>query len=218
MTLIEGLVAILIASAVTVMITPPMFLSVATRLQNQRAEQATQLAHGQIDQIRVLMEQGISAGAEGNLEQLPADAGTGSLRDVAAPSGVFGLLQSTNSNCSDYDEAKAPQVSVNEALPVDINGDCEEDFYLQSFRINQELSTVDPESENEPVPIVFGMGVRVYYRNADIGGELSTQPASLQLTSGEGQQTQYPLAVIYTSLAQGDLDSSLDKYRSYLGE
>ena len=210
MTLIEGLVAILIASAVTVLITPPMFLSVATRIQNQRAEQATQLAHGQIDRIRVLMEQGVKSDA---VTQLPADAGTGSLRDVPAPSSVFGLLQSTNYECSDYDKADAPEVSVSEALPVDINGDCQEDFYLQSFRINQQLSDVGEEG----VPIVFGMGVRVYYRNADIGGEISTEPASLQLTTGQGQQTQFPLAVIYTSLAQSDLGISRDKYSCYLG-
>lgn len=221
MTLIEGLVAILIASAVTVLITPPMFLSVATRIQNQRAEQATQLAHGQIDRIRVLMEQGIVAGPPskgGNIEQLPADAGTGSLRDVPAPSSVFGSLQSTNYECSTYDQDDAPEVSVSEALPVDINGDCQEDFYLQSFRMNEQLSVVDPESDEEPVPLVFGMGVRVYYRNADIGGEISTESASLKLTTGQGQQTKFPLAVIYTTLAQGDLDTSLDRYRCYLGE
>jgi type II secretory pathway pseudopilin PulG len=221
MTLIEGLVAILIVSAVTVLITPPMFLSVATRIQNQRAEQATQLATGQVDQVRVLMEQGITAGDPedgGNVEQLPALAESGNLRDVPAPSSVFDSLQSTNYSCSEYDKANAPQVPADSALKVDVNGDCEFDFYLQSFRVNEQESDSDPESGTEGVPIVFGMGVRVYYRNAEIGGEgVEVEPASLQLTSGQGQQTRFPLAVIYTSLAQGDLDSSLCKYRSYLG-
>lgn len=216
MTLVEGLVAILIASAVTVLITPPMFLSVATRIQNQRAEQATQLATGQVDQVRVLMEQGITPET---IEQLPALAGSGDLRAVPAPSSKFGQLQSTNFSCSDYDEAGAPQVPVEQALEVDVNGDCLVDFYLQSFRVNEQVSDQDLESGEGGVPIVFGMGVRVYYRNAEIGGEgLEVEPASLQLTSGQGQQTRYPLAVIYTSLAQGDLDSSLQKYRCYLGE
>ncbi len=214
MTLIEGLVAILIASAVTVLITPPMFLSVATRIQNQRAEQATQLATGQVDQVRVLMEQGITTDT---VDQLPALAGSGDLRSVPAPGSKFGQLQSTNFSCSEYDK-DAPQVPVDSALPVDVNGDCEVDFYLQSFRVNEQLSAADTENGEEGVPIVFGVGVRVYYRNAEIGGEgVEVEPASLQLTSGQGQQTRYPLAVIYTSLAQGDLDSSLDQYRCYLG-
>jgi type II secretory pathway pseudopilin PulG len=215
MTLIEGLVAILIASAVTVLITPPMFLSVATRIQNRRAEQATQLANGHIDQVRVLMEQGINAE---NISQLPALAGSGSLRDVPAPSGIFDSLQSTNFSCPNgYDndpENPPPQVPVDSALKVDVNGDCDFDFYLQSFRVNEQ-----PSNPEEGVPIVFGMGVRVYYRNAEIGGEgVEVEPASLQLTSGQGQQTRYPLAVIYTSLAQGDLDSSLERYRCYFGD
>jgi hypothetical protein len=169
------------------------------------------------------MEQGVKAGLPkdgGNIGQLPALAGSGSLRDVPAPSSIFGLLQSTNFSCPNgYDEAGAPQVPVEQALEVDVNGDCLVDFYLQSFRVNEQLSTADTESGEEGVPIVFGMGVRVYYRNAEIGGEgLEVEPASLQLTSGQGQQTRFPLAVIYTSLAQGDLDSSLTKYRCYLGQ
>ncbi|MGD1902531.1 MAG: hypothetical protein ACFB9N_09860 [Geitlerinemataceae cyanobacterium] len=220
-TLIEGLVAILITSAVTVAITPPIFLSAATRVQNRRAEQATQLANGQIDQVRVLMEQGVqsgNAGEGGNLDQLPENAGNGGLESVPAPSSVFGLMQSTNFSCSTYDDGGAPQVPAAQALPVDINGDCELDFYVQSFRVNEQLSTVDAASGEEPVPIVFGMGVRVYYRNAEIeGGELSIEPASLTLTNGTGQQTKFPLAVMYTSLAQGDLETSLPLYRCYLG-
>jgi len=209
----------LITSAVTVAITPPIFLSAATRVQNRRAEQATQLANGQIDQVRVLMEKGITGGEDGNIDQLPDDAGSAGLEDVAAPSGVFDLLQSTNFECSAYDADGAPQVPASSALPVDINGDCEFDFYVQTFRINQQLSTVPEDGDEEPVPIVFGMGVRVYYRNAEIdGGELSIEPASLTLTNGTGQQTKFPLAVLYTTLAQGDLDTSLDKYRCYLGE
>ena len=86
LTLIEGLVAILIVSAVTTAITPMMFLSVATRIQNRRSEQALQLAHGQIDQIRVLMEQGINDQTVID-RQLPPLAGENNVNDVGPPYG-----------------------------------------------------------------------------------------------------------------------------------
>lgn len=208
LTLIEGLVAILIVSAVTVSLTPAIFLSVATRIQNRRAEQAVQLANGQIDQVRVLVEQGIAD--EDDIEQLPSSA-SGNALDVPPPSSEFGSLQSTNYECSDYDRDGAPPVPVDSALPVDVNGDCEVDFFVQSFRTGD----VTAERDEVDVPIVFRMGVRVYYRNAQFGS-LQADEASLVLTNGSGQQTQYPLAVLYTDMAQSDTSISRKYYQCFL--
>ncbi|WP_264319455.1 hypothetical protein [Zarconia navalis] len=207
LTLMESLIAVVMVSAVAVAITPPIFLSVATRVQNRRAEQALQLAHGQIDQVRVLVEQGLDAS---NIEQLPAlAAGAASLDDVNPPGSEYSALQSTNYSCSDYD-VNPKQVPVNQALPIDINGDCEADFFVQTFRYKDVEGPITPG-----VPIVFNMGVRVYYRNAELQNAEKKQ-ASLKLTTGEGQQRTHPLAVMSTALAQGDKDGSLDGYRQFL--
>lgn len=207
LTLMESLIAVIMVSAVAVAITPPIFLSVATRVQNRRAEQALQLAHGQIDQVRVLVEQGLNAN---NIDQLPALAdGAVSLDNIDPPGSEYSALQSTNFSCSDYDK-NPEQVPVNEALPVDINGDCEVDFFVQTFRYKDVSGPIDPG-----IPIVFHMGVRVYYRNAELQNAEKKQ-ASLTLTTGEGQQRTHPLAVMSTALAQGDKDGSLDGYREFL--
>lgn len=212
LTLIEGLVAILIVSAVTTAITPMMFLSVATRIQNRRSEQALQLAHGQIDQIRVLMEQGINDQTVID-RQLPPLAGENNVNDVGPPTGIFNNLLSTNSSCNDLTDLG--QLSPNQAFPVDVNGDCEIDFYMQTFRTNEVTAVLNNSNNSIEVPIVFRMGVRVYYRNADFGN-LETDQASLVMTTGEGQQRTRPLASLFTVMAQGDTTLSLDRYRIFL--
>ncbi|MCY7282913.1 MAG: type II secretion system GspH family protein [Cyanobacteria bacterium CAN_BIN43] len=58
LTLIEGLVAIVVVSITLVSITPPIFWATGTRVQNRRAEQALQLAQGEIDRVRTLIDQG----------------------------------------------------------------------------------------------------------------------------------------------------------------
>jgi type II secretory pathway pseudopilin PulG len=214
LTLMEALVAILMVSAVMVAITPPIFLAVATRVQNSRAEQAIQLAHGEIDQVRVLVEQGITSE---NKEQLPASAGPIEASKVPPPSSAYADEQSTNSTCSDYDD-KPKQVPVNQARLVDINSDCKPDFLVQTFRTNEQTIT----RGGVPVPLVFQMGVRVYsisaqnnLANLKAGDNGNVKAASLQLTTGEGQQTDRPLAVLYTALGQGDATGALGRYECF---
>lgn len=216
LTLMESLVAILMVSAVMVAITPPIFLTVATRVQNSRSEQASHLAHGEIDQIRVLIEQGITSE---NLNQLPATAQSNDATKVPPPTSIYKDLQSTNFTCSRYDD-RPRQLSVEEVRKVDVNGDCNEDFLVQTFITN-------PQTVNRggtPVPIVFKMGVRVYSVAAARNNQLSNltvdsngavKAASLQLTTGEGQQTERPLSVLYTSLGQSDVPGALNQYRCF---
>ncbi|OAB57654.1 hypothetical protein AY600_00625 [Phormidium willei BDU 130791] len=208
LTLIEGLVAILVVSAVTTAITPMIFLSVATRIQNRRAEQAVQLAHGQIDEVRVLLERGIED--EEDIAQLPyLVEGDLTAREVGPPGSEFNRLLSTNSDCSQSFELGS--VSEDQAFRVDVNGDCEEDFFVQTFRTRE----VTANRNGVEVPIVFEMGVRVYYRNAEFDS-LETEEASLVMTSGEGQQTTRPLATLYTVMSQGDTGISLRSYQCFV--
>ncbi|MDY6937945.1 MAG: type II secretion system protein [Cyanobacteriota bacterium] len=209
LTLMESLVAIVMIAAVSVTITPPIFLAVATRVQNRKAEQALQLANGQVDQVRVLMEQGIS-----DEKQLPENAGVDTAAAVPAPTAAHGDLQSTNFECSAYDknyEPKNPtQVLASEGLPVDVDGDCTEDFFVQMFRINDQFIP-----GNDDIPVLFRLGVRVYASNADFGS-LETEQAALKLTTGEGQQTSRPLATLYTDMGQSDIEGSLRQYHELL--
>lgn len=209
LTLIEGLIAILVVSAVTTAITPMMFLSVATRVQNRRAEQAMQLAHGQIDEVRVLVERGIST--EQDLEQLPYEAGDLNAQEVEAPTGASTQKFSTNSSCSGFGGVTLGEITPEQAFPVDVNGNCQVDFFVQAFRTRQSIL----QYNDLKIPIIFEMGVRVYYRNADFS-QLETEAASLVMTTGEGQQTTRPLATLYTVMAQGDTPLSLNRYRCFI--
>lgn len=216
LTLTECVVAIVVLSAVIVSMTPPIFLAVATRAQNKKAEQALQLAHGEIDKIRVLVERG-----EYQEKELPFNAGNVTVNAVSPPQSGYQYLQSTNFTCSKYDNQGAPQLAVTQALPVDVNGDCKPDFLVQTFRVNQVLKP------GTNIPMIFRMGVRVYSisaANLDPPGEkiisikpnLTTKEASLQLTTGEGDQTTRPLSVLTVDIAQADNQSSLTKYCAFL--
>lgn len=214
LTLMEALVAILMVSAVMVAITPPIFLAVATRVQNRRAEQAIQLAYGEIDQVRVLIEQGITSD---NLNQLPASAGGNDSTKVPPPATAYRDLQSTNYDCSDYDR-RPTQLQVAEARRVDVNGDCQADFLVQTFLTKEQTVNRD----GTLVPIVFQMGVRVYsfaaesnLGNLTVGEDGSVKAASLKLTTGEGQQADRPLAVLNTVLSQADSEGALTQYSNF---
>lgn len=192
LTLLECVVAIAIVALTGALITPPLFLATATRVQNRRSEQALQLAQGEIDRIRTLVEQG-----EHDIADLPAEI-TGGFPE-AAPTTVANFIRTVNTetcpgNPPLYDD-NDPPIPASALLPIDTDGDCEEDFYLQSFR-----TAGGRTSENRPSD--FEVGVRVYARNVvDTNGRvgtLTTEQAALGFTSGEGNQRESPLAVLYT--------------------
>ncbi|NJK27451.1 MAG: type II secretion system protein [Coleofasciculaceae cyanobacterium SM2_3_26] len=213
-TLLESLVAIVAITFVTVSITPPIFISVATRFQSQKAEQASYLAQGQVDKVRVIVERGGKFKEEPE-KYLPAQAGVSATQIVnaPAPSSAANYLDSSNNNCNPkYD---GEQIPATQALPVDINGDCEIDFYVQVFRSQNVTSGPGQNTEtlgSVTYPASFVMGVRVYGVAAKAGfGSLSTKPSDLLFTSGEGSMRTRPLAVLYTTVAQGDFIRSFDR-------
>jgi type II secretory pathway pseudopilin PulG len=201
-TLLESLVAIIVLTIAISVVTPPIFLAVATRVQNRKAEQAMHLAQKYTDRIRGIVEQG-----EYNDSQLPKKTDTSKDKpiEVPAPSAFFKEDSSevidSSSDCSDdfsnfnFDSMPA----ANEAMKVDVNGDCEADFFVQIFRSNLEKSK--PISDDENLITAFPMGVRVYSRAAEDNlGSLKTEEASLAPTQGFGDQTKKPLATIYTNV------------------
>jgi type II secretory pathway pseudopilin PulG len=203
LSLLECLMAVAVIMLTAAMITPPLFIATATRVQNRRAEQALQLAQGEVDRLRVLMSQSQNTPA-----RLPVSVGIAA--NPPAPGGLTSQLKSVNSSCNTYNDE---QIAATAGLKVDVDGDCEMDFFMQTFRTNG----VVPPSEN-PVdnpgarsrPTDFVIGVRVYSFLAQSNlGSLDTQQASLQLTNGQGSQRRRPLAVLYSSLNWSDQSFNL---------
>lgn len=197
-TLIESLMGIVILTLILVSLFPPLALIVATRVQNRRAEQAMQLAQGEVDRIRVLVEQGIFNPADPSI--LPGNTTASSVAEVDAPSTIRNGVRSTSPDCTPIEDNQ--DIQFTQAIQIDLDGDCNADFLLQTFRID----------ENAPgLPLgKFKLGVRVYAASARRNlGSLNTEQASLKLTTGEGGQATYPLAVIATDVIQSDREYAL---------
>lgn len=199
-TLLETLCAIVVISVVIASFTPPIFLAVATRFQNTRAEQALQLAQGEIDRVRRTVERG-----EYTESDLPpqGSAGDSSVQDQGSPGSTTTLNQNQKYSSS-----------ASEGVTVDVNGDGTPDFIVQTYRTP---GVRDPEGRLA----AFRMGVRVYtYSVARNFGQLENPPkkaASLTLTTALGQQRRRPLAAMYTSVVRSDTNTSLCSYQQFLG-
>jgi type II secretory pathway pseudopilin PulG len=115
LTLLECLVAIVVVTAVISAITPPIMLTVATRVQNRRADQAKQLAQGAVDRVRRLVERGNYTRQE--LDRLVPDV-VGNVYTIPV-------------------ERRPEQL-------IDINGDNRNDFWVQVFRDAGTPDPVDP--------------------------------------------------------------------------
>lgn len=182
LTLIECLVAIVMVALVAGSIAPVMVISVASRVNNQKAEQALGLAQAEIDRTRNLVQRGVEpGGATITLASLPAVA----------------------TGIAEGDIETTPGITASAARPVDIDEDGTPDFLVHTFR-----TAGFPTSAT--IPSAFSMGVRVYdIRALETSGTLLTEPASLALTGGEGDRRTSPLAALYTTIAVGDDPDSL---------
>lgn len=185
LTLLECLVAIVVIAFSAAAVAPAMILTVATRVQSQKADQALRLAQEEIDQVRLQMERGTA-----DFNTLPSSVTTTDVRTIAAPT-VFVAGPATES----------------QARLVDIDGDGSNDFAIQTYRDEGVVPT------GETDPIAFSMGVRVYDISAEEAlGSLGIEPAALGLTSGEGQRRSRPLAALYTEVLRGDANNSYCEY------
>jgi type II secretory pathway pseudopilin PulG len=214
LSILECLIAVAVLGLTAGLVLPPLVIASATRVQTRRAEQALQLAQGEVDRIRILVERN-----EHTPARLPAIANGGTLETVPAPGTAFTQLKSP-SNCNTRTEIQVP---ANRALLIDVDGDCQADFMMQTFRTQG--STTQSEQIGQNRPSEFRLGVRVYSITAgrvdatrayvQPGGNLTglqTQAANLSLTSSEGNQLRRPLAVLYTRVSWGDRDSTLCDY------
>lgn len=207
LTILEALVAIIMIAIVGAMITPPIILAVATRLQNQRTQQAYQLAQGEVDRVRGLVDNG-----EHTPDNLPAAIGNGPLDGIDPPTGAIDGLQSVN---GDEDSYQGDAIAANAALPVDVTGDGNANFLVQTFRTNGVTSASEAGGLNRPTS--FSVAVRVYAVLDDLDevpwAELETDEASIRFTSGDSDQRTNPLAVLYSNINWSDTSDSLCEFQ-----
>ncbi|MBD1916890.1 MULTISPECIES: prepilin-type N-terminal cleavage/methylation domain-containing protein [Cyanophyceae] len=193
LTLIECLVAIMIVGLVSSAIAPALVISVATRVQSQKAEQALELAQSEIDRVRLLVER-----SEANTDNLPPSTAIAGANPDSRVAEVAGPT---------YGAPVAAPTTAFQTRAASLNGN---QFAVQVYRT--------PGRFVGSVPVTFGMGVRVYDSEAvqTGNGNLSKDPATLRMVNGTGQRGHRPLVALYTNVTAGDSRSSLCQYIQHL--
>ena len=110
--------------------------SVATRVQNRRAEQAKQLAQGAVDRVRRLVEGNYTVEALNRF--VPVNVGDSNLSQASVPASPSQL--------------------------VDINGDDKKDFRVQVFR-GKQVTQLAGDGTPLPVNFCLGVRVYVYFND-----------------------------------------------------
>lgn len=195
LTLIETLVAIVVIALTLGAITPALVIAVATRVQSQRAEQALAVAQGEIDQVRLIVEQG-------NYEDIDLPQSVPSLSDSTPAT-----MDPPNPGAIESAATAYEDLLPTETRAVDVDGDGNSDFGVQVYR----TAGVSLGSK----PVAFGLGVRVYDIQAldsTSTNTLETDPSRLGITGGEGQRGRRPLAALYTSVVRGEDTEAYCKY------
>ncbi len=214
LTLIESLAAVVIFSLAIIAVTQPLVLAMATRVRAYRAQQSLQLAQGEIERVRLLVEQsyqGQRKPGDSNqtaldtyisyISKLPPASSATSPKEVGPPTAFVG------------DCKNALPTSATQGCTVEVNGAT---FGIQTFR----LHTIEPPVRslgNQKVPVAFKMGVRVYPPAAlsqDNLSNLSIEPASLAFS--EHTDGRAPLAVSYVPIVRSDLANSIDDYNKLI--
>lgn len=194
LTLIECLVAIMMVGLVGSAIAPALVISVATRVQSQKAEQALVLAQSEIDRVRLLVER-----KEATVENLPPSLEAGATEDNIS-----------EVNGPAYGAPVAAPSTAFETRAVDLNGNR---FAVQSFRTPGSPVLVNG------VPVAFNLGVRVYDEAAVTSGgtgNLSREAASLGMVGVPGDRQSRPLAALYTNITVSDQSDSLCDLITYI--
>lgn len=210
LTLIESLAAIMVIAAIIIAITPSMLIAYATRVQNYRKQNATQIAQGEIDRVKRVIEGGEYTGDD-LVAQLPPEVGTNDFDIVskAAPANN----PTVQEGCPLKNVTGSTDFTTN-LCGVDINGDGDWDLAVQTFR------TSGFDTKNNPLaePVAFLMGVRVYTRAAIESNRISSSDVGRfprfrkvpNIVSGESLV--FPLESFYTPVVRSDLPVSLELY------
>lgn len=204
-TLVECIMAIVVVGLTGAVVAPFMVISVATRVQNQRAEQAIELAQGEIDRVRVEFEQ--NAGDNNFLVPARYQNAVIAEGDITCATGEYCPAQFRGPTSLDSDDTVLEQ--------VDVNDDGTVDFFIQGFLVQRQ----DTASTN--IDRTYELGVRVYdiraAENFPVGG-LPTDEALVGVTSSEGERTQKPLSTVYSSVSISEGSDSLCNWIEYTND
>lgn len=203
LTLIESLTAVVILGISVVAISPPIALSIAARVRAHRAQQAMQLAQGEIDRVRLLVENlGPGKTVLTSIEEsLPSNVGNIKPQSVPAKIPV-NPIKACDENLSD------------EWCYVHLDDDGQWDMAIQRFR------TYTQQQDDGQNLAAFILGVRVYTRASIDAGNLESPPggtASLALSAATSQSTR-PLAAFSVPIVKADAPSSFNTYERLLTE
>ena len=193
-TLLEILLAIIVMAVVAASFGPILVLAVAGRVQNLRAQQALQRAQGEIDRVRLIVQQGLAA----DVPRLPPSVGANeSLAAIAPPTGG----QDTG-NC----DANGVASNANSWCPLDLDRDGTPEMAIQTFR-STDANPLNAGEANPPR--AFVMGVRIYMTEALFGTlPLDRCPASLGINSGALPRG--PVIALYAPIVESEsTDSAL---------
>ncbi|MFB2837633.1 hypothetical protein [Floridanema evergladense] len=192
LSMLECLVAIVVVTAVISAITPPIMLSVATRVQSRRAEQARQLAQGKIDEVRRLVETGNYTRDDLNRIAPAYVGGTGQICNASVP----------------FDRSRQA-VDIDRGADSNLSNQNQPDFWVQAFR-NDGIQ--DPNTNR---PVAFDLGVRVYrYYEGQTPNQIKR--ASIGFTSAEGSQRSKPLITLYSRVVLSDTQNSRNNYNDII--
>ena len=148
-TIIESLVAIIVAGILMTAIAPTIVLSVATRVQARRVELAVDASKSYIDGVR---------GGTVTPPPLPANQSEDQLK--AYDFSRYNAPQQGTLTCTANNYCTSPQTNLY-CIDGDADGSCSntnsKDMIVQAFRYNK--SSIDPT-------VGFSLGVRVYRADA----------------------------------------------------
>ena len=201
LTLIECLAAIIVVGFIGAAIAPVLVISVATRIQSQKSEQALALAQGEIDFVRAQLERGGANIAD----LLPPEA-----TDLNAADPLT-AASAPNAQAPEATKADRYPANYQQLRLVDIDNDGEDDFGIQVYR---------DTTANTGEAVAFSVGVRVYDMKSVESNlaDLDIQQASIGLASGQGDRVRQPLATLYTTVASSEDTQSLCNLVDYLGD
>jgi type II secretory pathway pseudopilin PulG len=210
MEVLVGLAVIIIIISV---ITPPLVMSTAIRVRNYRTQQAMKLAQGEIDRVRLLVERGDLTRDE-LIKQLPPYMKGVSSFDVDSVQPPTSTTPAQNCPLSEV----SGTTDVTTWCSVDLDGDTKWDMGIQSFRTlpPPEVVAVTKTSASDTIgqQVAFGMGVRVYTREALLSGKPASvvNPKAVSMNFSSGQSLSHPLAYIKTAIVRSDLSISSYSY------
>lgn len=186
LTLVECIMALMVIGATGAAIAPMMLVSVATRVQSQKMEQAIELAQSEVDKVRVQFEQ---------------------RANINPSNPVIPEIITVTGNKA-FKHPAPTALSAADTRAVDINDDGRNDFAVQSFLVE------DADSANNYEMGVRVYDYDAVANNAASLSKEGTARAGI--TSSTGERLTKPLAVLYTNLSITEEADSLCNLYDYL--